>query len=162
MSNTLLGGPLPAWIGELTSLNDIILSRCRLTSSIPSSISKLHRLEIFDIGDNALTGALPDMRHFPKISEVYYEKNFFSGLIPYNFSSSLRRLDLSRNMLAGSISPHLFRIPSLELFGVSLNCLSEELPESICQATRLQYLYLDGLGGSDLWYKLNNITFLLY
>jgi len=88
------------------------------------------------------------MTPFPSLRDVYLQQNAFSGKIPSDFSSSLRRLDVSSNILTGTVPFQLFQLPMLELFGASLNCLSEELPDLICQATQLKQLYVDGLGSA--------------
>jgi len=103
---------------------------------------------ILDLANNAFTGRLPDMNHFPNIRDVYVQQNAFSGTIPNNFASSLSKLDISSNRFTGSIPSKLFQLPFLELFGASLNCVSEQLPESICQARNMKQLYLDGLGAA--------------
>jgi len=146
VSNTSLGGALPFWIGEWANIRTLRLSRCRFVSSLPLSITKLKFLTALDLAGNAFTGHLPIMRHFQELRDVYVQQNAFSGTIPTDFASSLMRLDVSRNELTGSIPAEIFLIRSLELFGASLNCLSEELPGSICGATGLTQVYLDGLG----------------
>ena len=89
------------------------------------------------------------MSLFVNLGEIYLQQNAFSGTIPSDFTLRLRRLDISRNILSGSIPAEMFRIPYLDLFGASLNCLSKKLPDSICQATTLQRLYLDGLDAGE-------------
>jgi len=89
---------------------------------------------------------LPDFSRLENIVSIFLQDNYFSGKIPEFFSATLRYLDVGGNKLTGHIPASIFQLPALLLFGASRNCINEELPASICQATKLKALYLDGLG----------------
>ena len=146
-SYTSLRGTLPDWIGTLTNLTQLHLSSCSFYGTLPSTITRLKRLRNVDISGNRFSGQLTGLA-FPQIQDMFLQKNTFTGRVPEGFTSSLRRLDVSGNLLSGSLPSGIFRLPSLELFGSASNCLSTDLPEAICEASGLQELYLDGMGGA--------------
>ena len=58
-------------------------------------------------------------------------------------------LDVSNNLFSGSIPPLLFANNSdILTFCAVNNCLDTVLPETLCQATALESLILDGMGSN--------------
>ena len=144
IANTRIGGMLPSWIENLDRLVIIDVAHCRFHGPLTFNISRLRFLRDVVLSGNSFTGSLPQLLP-PSLEVALFQDNSFSGSIPRYYSSRLRLLDISGNALVGRIPASIFGIPSLELFAASLNCLQSELPDSICLATNLRFLYLDGL-----------------
>ncbi|KAL0304324.1 UNVERIFIED_CONTAM: Receptor-like protein 47 [Sesamum radiatum] len=86
-------------------------------------------LEMIDVGENRLTGEIPDWRgdNFPNLRVLILRSNAFYGSMPLNLCRlpNLQILDISSNKISGAIpeclqdfiamttysSPHLFSIP---------------------------------------------------
>jgi Leucine-rich repeat (LRR) protein len=85
-----LQGTLVSQLGQLTDLEDLVLTNCGLRGSIPKEIAALPELHVVDLSFNQLTGPVP----------------IFAA-------SSLTLLSLARNKLTGSIPPLLMGMPEL-------------------------------------------------
>ena len=96
---------IPAWIGSLSGLQHLLLSKTQLTGPIPDSISELSTLQWLDLGNNQLTGPIP---------HSIYE------LI------TLQKLDLAGNQLTGSMPPESLCLGLLycDCSGNSLSCMN--------------------------------------
>ncbi|KAJ6850923.1 protein TOO MANY MOUTHS-like [Iris pallida] len=136
-------GPIPAELGDLTSLKLLDLHGNHLTSSVPGSLSKLTRIRKLDLSNNRLTGGLPDLRS-PDLNVLDLSRNFLQGRIRPSLarSVSLIKLDLSRNRLTGPIPDSLNSLENLMLLDLSHNSLSGPLPASLQGLSSLRALIL--------------------
>ncbi|KAI7754746.1 hypothetical protein M8C21_012316 [Ambrosia artemisiifolia] len=101
-----LSGQLPVDVGNLKSLNEIILANNRLSGNLPSSLDSCLSLQNLNICNN-----------------------FFSGSFPASLGSlrSLENLDASHNNFTGEIPNYLEVIP-LKNLNISFNNLEGALP----------------------------------
>lgn len=109
---------LPASVGNLTALKQLILNKNVLTA-LPASVAELSALQILDVGDNELT-----------------EVPVWIGKL-----QNLRRLDL-RNNEFGDLPAELFtlkKLTYLQLHGNDLKTISEKIGEM----SSLKELYLE-------------------
>ena len=80
---------------------------------------------------------------------MFLQKNSFTGEIPRFFAKSLGVLDVSYNLFTGKLSKTLLDSQSLiEFLGATMNCLDLEISDSICMASNLRNLHLDGMGSA--------------
>ncbi|XP_008802099.1 protein TOO MANY MOUTHS [Phoenix dactylifera] len=138
-------GPIPAELGNLTSLRVLDLHGNQLSSSIPESLQRLTHLLFLDFSYNQLSGPIPSLRN-PTLNVLDLSHNFLHGQIPATFGQcdSLIKLDLSRNRLTGSIPDSLGNLASLILLDLSHNSLSGPLPTSLGKLISLRALILNG------------------
>ena len=117
-------GTLPPELSVLSpALIELKLNGNLLTGSIPSSLSRLSKLEVLDISNGMLTGIIPDS---------------LGNL------SNLRIMNLSKNpSLGGTFPGSLSDLPFLEELYVSQTNLSEPINESICELD-LKSFWVDG------------------
>lgn len=85
LSGNSLTGSIPAWVGKLTELYSLNLSRNSFNSDIPDTFTNLHDLGIIDFHSNNLTGSME------KIFQM--ETRFSVGSLTY--------VDLSDNSFSG-------------------------------------------------------------
>lgn len=116
---------LHSW-GIWGALQDLWMSSNHFSSSIPSSLSNLIKLTNLLLHDNSLTGSLDRC------------------ISPAN-QSNLQVVDLSNNLLTGSIPASVFALDSIIVIALVKNCLTTTLTTDMCGATRLTVLALDGL-----------------
>ena len=115
-----LTGVIPPELGDLDSLEELILSGNELSGEIPPELAMLGNLGSLWLEDNRLTGTIP--------AEL-------SGL-------NLKGLFLSHNQLTGSIPAELSHITNLVYLELDDNQLTGEIPQELANLTRLDYLYL--------------------
>lgn len=81
-------GRLSPAVGDLRYLQALRLWNLpNLTGSIPSTIAKLTRLQIFEITSNNMDGPIPDVfGHLKSLQQLFLVSNKFSGSIPSSLS----------------------------------------------------------------------------
>lgn len=167
--NNLLGGTVPAFLGNistlkslrlaynpfapssiptqlsnLTQLEELWLSSCNLVGEIPDSLGNLTHLTNLDLCRNRLTGPVPSsLTGLRSIYQIELYNNSLRGDLPSGWSNmtTLRRFDVSTNELTGRIPADLCELPlsSLNLFE---NQFEGALPEMIARSVNLYELKL--------------------
>ncbi|XP_059461896.1 receptor-like protein 6 [Corylus avellana] len=170
LCETSFSGTLPSSVGNLTMLSTIDLWRCNFVGSIPSTMASLTQLKYFDISNNKFRGPISNsMASLTQLKYLDFSHNKFSGSIPNfnmcknlttvrlsdNYLSSeiisiqwekllnLEILEMSSNLLNGSIPDSLFSHPSLQELDLSYNQFSGQLKEFSNASSFLESLYLD-------------------
>ncbi|KAL5790561.1 hypothetical protein ACOSQ2_005449 [Xanthoceras sorbifolium] len=154
LSNNFLNGSLPVSIFNATELEVLSLSSNVISGEFPELIGEMRGLQVLNLSDNALAGNLPqNLTALQNLTVLSLKSNYFSGNIPSGFSSvgvldlssnllngslpldfggdSLRYLNLSYNKISGSISPEFAkRIPPNATIDISFNNLTGAIPEA--------------------------------
>ncbi|KAK2975473.1 hypothetical protein RJ640_028662 [Escallonia rubra] len=155
LTRNQFSGPVPACLGNASSLRHLYLSENKLSSRIPESLWNLKDLLELDVSSNSFSGDLPSglgslrvalridlsvnqfagnisatiggLQNLVYLSLAY---NTLQGNIPETFRSfiSLETLDLSHNKLSGIIPKSLEALSHLRYFNISFNELSGEIP----------------------------------
>jgi Leucine-rich repeat (LRR) protein len=159
LSYNQLTGTIPSEIGSLSKLASLSIDNNQLTGTIPSSFSGLVALVNLHLYQNHLKGPITfSLTSFLRLQQLFLQQNlltgslhllFFSSSTASLFSSELLNLDVSDNLLSGSIPSTLFLAPLLQSISLSLNCFEHELPTAICQATGATVISMDGLGSAE-------------
>jgi Leucine-rich repeat (LRR) protein len=160
-SHNFFTGPLPAeneFNGDTIGGNIVQLSfeNNFLTGTVPPSFGNLSELVTFSFSNNDLTGTVPlTFRKLNNLRTLHLNNNNFQGsmnlLLSNGLPNNMTTIDLSNNQFTGSL-PRVFfanKSANLETFIALSNCLTGSLPESICQATQLVDLILDGLSTAE-------------
>ncbi|KAJ8765622.1 hypothetical protein K2173_014744 [Erythroxylum novogranatense] len=139
-------GIIPTEIGNLISLEHLVLGENHLTGSIPNSVGKLENLYELKLTGNELSGSIPStLGNVTSLSKVYLDRNKLQGSIPPSLGDCryLGELTLSENKLSGLIPKVVFGISSLTIYlGLSDNEFEGTLPSEVGQ--------LEMLGGLDV------------
>ncbi|KAK8710819.1 hypothetical protein V6N13_146128 [Hibiscus sabdariffa] len=136
LSGNPLDTMLPVSIGNLsTSLEYLELTDCRLQGNIPTEVGSLSSLVSLKLGNNALTGVIPDTIRLLKSlqSLQLHGGNELSGAIPECLSNltALRNLSLSSNRLASTIPSSLWSLVDILAINLSSNSLQGSLSSGI-------------------------------
>ncbi|PWZ43737.1 Leucine-rich repeat receptor-like tyrosine-protein kinase PXC3 [Zea mays] len=166
LASNRLHGLVPSITGELDKLVVLKLQNNTLTGQVPSTFSELKSLITLNLSKNSLSGAIPSgIFELPKLSNLYLQGNQFSGFIPFSISSSkdLIELNLGDNALTGNI-PTMPTTVTTSLLNLSHNLLDGSIPSNINSLGELEILdlshnALSGAVPSSLW-SLQSLTLL--
>ncbi|KAK2636761.1 hypothetical protein Ddye_031553 [Dipteronia dyeriana] len=156
ISDCQLGGAFPSWLRTQKDVEKLTLSNVAISDSIPDWFWRTIGISLYvlDLSVNQLRGELPKLlnfRHFESIIDLGFNRlegsipmwsnvrglslrnNLFSGAIPLNIGHEMSmfvNLDLSRNLLTGSIPESMGEIRYLSFLDLSNNYLSGEIPSN--------------------------------
>ncbi|VAI43976.1 unnamed protein product [Triticum turgidum subsp. durum] len=138
-----LEGPISPFLGNLTGLLRLNLSRNSLSGGLPLELISSSSILVLDVSFNRLTGGLGELPSSTPVRPLQAMKslvvlnassNRFTGQIPTTpcFSApSFAVLELSFNQLSGNIPPGLSNCSALKLLGAGYNNLSGTLPDEL-------------------------------
>ena len=110
----------------MTSLVSLFLYQNQLSGCIPKEVSELKNMSVLLLYDNKFTCSI---------------ESLFSAA-----QSTLQTIDISSNRLTGGLPSSIFTLPQLETLSLAENCFSTtSLPDTVCNASSLRSLILDGL-----------------
>ncbi|XP_009108522.1 LRR receptor-like serine/threonine-protein kinase GHR1 [Brassica rapa] len=132
MSRNSFSGPLPK---SLTTLNDLLylnLSSNGFTGKIPRGFDLVPSLQVLDLHGNSFDGNL-DGEFFLSTNASYVDLSgnrlvTASGKLLPGVSESIKHLNLSHNLLEGSLTSGFQLFQNLKVLDLSYNQLSGELP----------------------------------
>ncbi|XP_066395330.1 probable inactive receptor kinase At5g10020 [Miscanthus floridulus] len=112
-------------VGAFKNLAVLDLSNNGLAGTVPR-LDAWFSLEIFSVAGNGLFGMMPEalLQNSMRLVEVDLSRNGFSGSVPIVNSTTLKVLNLSSNVLSGSLPATMGKCTSVDLSG---NLFSGEL-----------------------------------
>ncbi|KAE8806634.1 putative LRR receptor-like serine/threonine-protein kinase [Hordeum vulgare] len=127
-SNGITGG-LPEQVGQLRSLRALNLAGNALSGAIPGNLTLLRNLTAVSLASNYFSGALPG-GGFPALQVLDVSSNMLNGTLPADFGgSALRYVNLSSNRLAGAIPAEMAsHLPANVTIDLSFNKLTGAIP----------------------------------
>ncbi len=142
--------------GDLTFINALedqlqylSLGNNSFTGQFPSSISRHTNLRFMDVSKNALSGPMPSLQSLHNLTSLFLQSNQFTGDALFGINqenhTSLRFVDISNNRFSGEFPKEYFSLMSIETVAAAINCMTAPLDSSVCNATKLESLILDGL-----------------
>ena len=147
-SNLLVGNLtfLDSLKGQLKYLS---LSDNSFTGPIPSSIGRHTNLRFIDVSQNSLSGPMPSLQSLHSLTSLFIQSNLFTGDALFGINKenhvSLRFVDISNNRFSEEFPKEYFSLMSIETLAAAINCMTAALDSSVCNATKLESLILDGL-----------------
>ncbi|KAL3942860.1 MAG: hypothetical protein SGBAC_003024 [Bacillariaceae sp.] len=142
-----LEGKIPETIGTMITLTSLGLGSNKLTGEIPSNLSNLLNLRLLGLDNNHnLRGDLKQVfGDLGSLQYLYLENNLFGGTLTDDLVSNWKRMiemDLSHNLIIGTISNGVFDMPNLQILDLSHNIIDGSLPHDIFENLILEYLEL--------------------
>ncbi|KAK9230233.1 hypothetical protein WN944_023200 [Citrus x changshan-huyou] len=133
--NNSLQGSIPSSLGNLTKLVELPLSYNNLQGNIPSSLGNCQILRMFNASRNKLTGALPhQLLSITTLTlSLDLSNNLLNGSLPLQVGNlkNLVKLDISGNQFSGVIPVTLSACVSLEYLNISRNFFHGIIPLSL-------------------------------
>ncbi len=145
LNNNLLTGVIPDEIGDLSGLTQLWLNSNQLTGAIPAVIGNLANLNDLLLNSNQLTGAIPDeIGDLSGLKQLWLYSNQLSGAIPDSIGNltNLITLYLNHNQLTGSIPATIGNLTSITQLRLFSNQLTGPIPSEIGNLTSLTALKL--------------------
>ncbi|KAL6854577.1 hypothetical protein ACP4OV_019139 [Aristida adscensionis] len=128
LSGNALNGTLPADLFRAPELRVLSLAGNGVTGGLPEQVGQLRSLRALNLACNALSGMVPqNLTLLPNLTAVSLANNFFSGELPGGGFPALQVLDLSANLLNGTLPPD-FGGPVLRYVNLSSNRLAGAIP----------------------------------
>ncbi|CAE5966296.1 unnamed protein product [Arabidopsis arenosa] len=93
------------------------LTNMGVSGSLAPAVAKLTALSSIWLGNNSLSGSLPDFSSLKRLESLHFEDNRFTGNIPSSLGGvpHLRELFLQNNNLTGQVPNNLLKKPGLNL-----------------------------------------------
>ena len=141
------------WIGITCSctssctITSLSISQCNLQGSIPTEIGDLSDLDNLILsGDKGLTGPIPTQLYsLNKLVELRLAYCAFTGKIATEVGNlvDLKILSFDSNKLSGMIPTQLCSLTKLETFSIPFNSINGMIPDCIGSSlSQLKYLFL--------------------
>ncbi|KAG8049417.1 hypothetical protein GUJ93_ZPchr0009g2402 [Zizania palustris] len=135
LSGNALNGTVPVELLRAPELRVLSLAGNGITGGLPEQVGQLRSLRALNIAGNALSGAIPgNLTVLPNLTAVSLANNYFSGALPAGGFPALQVLDVSSNLLNGTLPPD-FGGPALRYVNLSSNRLAGTIPPEM--ASRL-------------------------
>ncbi|XP_058109121.1 probable LRR receptor-like serine/threonine-protein kinase At3g47570 [Magnolia sinica] len=158
LANNSFSGSMPMNFGSLKGLTKLYLGGNRIgigkahDLSFLDSLTNCSRLQELDVGDNCLSGSLPDSMGnlSTQLRILWLGSNRIFGSIPSGIQNlvGLTTLRMEYNSLTGTIPIGVGKLNKVGRLSFGGNDLSEEIPSSLGNITQL---YLLDLFGNSLW-----------
>ncbi|KAJ7979119.1 putative Receptor protein kinase [Quillaja saponaria] len=148
--NNFSGSVSPALELNDNGLERLNLSHNCLSGVIPTSLGHMSSIRFLDLSENSLSGPVPDNLFDNCFSLHYLSlaRNMFEGPIPSSLSkcSLLNSLNLSSNHFSGNpdFSSGIWSMKRLRTLDLSSNLLSGSLPDGISAIDYLKEIFLMG------------------
>ena len=145
LSHNNLTGPIPPELGRLANLRDLSLTSTALTGPIPSELGNLASLRILLLNHNNLTGPIPpELGRLDQLEKLSLGGNSLTGSIPAELGNlvNLESLYLGDSNLTGPLPPELGNSASLQWLDLSGNNLAGSIPSQLGNLTSLRLLSL--------------------
>ncbi len=163
MPGNSMYGPMPASIGNLTSLKNLIVYANNITGTIPAEWASLTKLEYLDFRHTAISGNLPTFpKNFPNLIWLSFTSANLTGSIPdYSGLQNLRWFGVGGDFIAGPIPDWIQTLPSLAYLVLSYSNRTGPIPAWVgSKQTLLGISFDNNLLTGEIPASLGNLPYL--
>ncbi|WOL17456.1 putative LRR receptor-like serine/threonine-protein kinase [Canna indica] len=132
LSGNALNGSLPASIFNASELRVFSLADNEISGELPElDASRMSSLQVLNLSGNALEGAVPaNLNLLPSLTVVSLANNYLSGKLPGGGFGRVEYVDLSSNLINGSLPPDLGG-QRLRYLNLSCNRVAGSIPREL-------------------------------
>lgn len=142
LSGNSFTGEIPTSIGSLTNIEELYLDSNKLQGKIPESFSGLVSLKRLELQSNNLTGEFFDLGSLKNLYLLDASNNGISGKFPLTLPISLVEISLRNNKLEGRVPESVKNLGFLQVMDLSQNLLSGSVSSVLFEHPSLQQLTL--------------------
>ena len=143
-----LTGPIPASVGSMPSLEELVLDRNKLTGPIPTELANSTSLRRIAANRNRITGSIPaELGNMRQLQVLGLANNDLSGTLPTELGNlkQLERLSLHDNEeLSGPVPASIGELSKLYRLAISNTGMSGTLPSSLTNLSALSEFFSNG------------------
>lgn len=147
LTDNNLNGFIPEEIGLISNLEYLLLGNNKLTGKIPDSICQLIHLNIIDLDHNELEGYIPsDIGLLKKLVTFNVTDNHLNGSIPQSIGKlvNLETFYIDGNQIEGNIPNSVGNLLKLRVFRAWNNNLEGNIPVGFANIPDLVWLQISG------------------
>ena len=163
LNGNTLSGQIPATFQKLTSLQNLELNKNNLTGTIDARLLEmLTDLRVLDLGSNELSGLIPRVFKFQRLTELSLGGNNLKGVIPAEIGgltelekinlddnefthlpqtigalTNLRELSIRNNEIGGTLHKEIGNLHKLEGLFLNNNAFTGSIPSEFGALTNL-------------------------
>jgi hypothetical protein len=141
MGYNKFSGRLPNSLGEWKNMQELTLEGNYFSGTLPTTVASMTKVSYIDLGENALTGPIPDMSAMTSLKWLVLEGNQFTGTLSENLPSTIETLDLASNHLEGTLPSSYGQLSMLSVLSLGSNSLTGTVPTEF-GSMKLDYLNL--------------------
>ncbi|KAG0457827.1 hypothetical protein HPP92_022984 [Vanilla planifolia] len=139
-----ISGRIPEELGNMTTLESLLLSANNLSGELPESLGNLMNMEDFRIDGNPFSGKIPSfIGNWVKLNELDIQGTSLEGPFPPSFVNltNITDLDLSFNNLSGEIpDQYSALVISMKYMDLSFNNFNRSNTPSNCQIGNVNFV----------------------
>lgn len=142
-----IGGPLPQSLFNLKKLFHLYITNTGMGGAFPADILNLTNLEYLELSGNGFTGNLPaGISSLKKLESIRVGSNNLGPTLPSELESVplLNDLWIESNNYSGSFPLFLTNMPQMQSLNISNNSFSGLLPPEIGNFVNLSHVYWSG------------------
>ncbi|PWA43081.1 leucine-rich repeat protein [Artemisia annua] len=145
LQDNLFNESIPISLCRRTDLEELDLSRNRLTGRIPECLGNMRYLYTMQLSSNQLSGVIPSsiLTQSSTLIRLNLNENHFTGELPRELGNlqRLEILDLGDNQFSGNIPEWIGeKLEYLAVFRLHKNNFTGSIPQSLCNNSYLQIL----------------------
>ncbi|KAI3470540.1 hypothetical protein Pfo_027203 [Paulownia fortunei] len=143
LTSCTLGPLFPSWLQTQQDVVELRISETSISDSLPDWFEKLYsRVHYLDLSKNNIRGQLPKFEEANRLFRrlILHSNNFDGPLRP--LPSDVLLLDVSNNMVSGSIPVQNSKNLTLEVLILSNNQLNGVFPDFLCEIKTMMILDL--------------------
>jgi len=157
LGRNLFTGAFPDFFDSMSSLTFIDLSHNKITGEFPTSFGKLDKVTTLKVGYNLLYDNVDKFAALKSLKNLIASDNDIFGQITTDLLKampSLEILDLSSNLLRGTLPQNLFDMQHLSIIDLHSNLLDGTIPKNLVNPSPLKFLSLgdNALTGEITWF----------